>query len=219
MPATLVQKVLLLQSLLLHHTFSDETDTDSLTPALSKGRGRIFILLVHPSLGGDGGGFFIIQPRLVVLIRLIRLWRDILLFAHDAHLQAVMLLHTLLWCHRLCEQFIVQVDKVFGCPAGREYHTLQILGAGIHLYLQNRSHTHLILQYGSAPHTPAYQMVAATGAPLQHHQAYLLLLLHNHLHHLFRLFPIAVHIVEEEAANALASCQGAIHVSQIVCQL
>ena len=63
-------------------------------------------------------------------------------------------------------------------------------------------------------------MIATACRTFQHHQTNLILLGKNGFHQLLGLlFIIAVHIVKEETANALASCQWPVYITEVISQL
>ena len=94
------------------------------------------------------------------------------------------------------------------------------MGRCVHFQLQDAGYPHLILQDSSTGHALAHKMITASGTLLQHHQPDLVLLREHQLPDLFRLLGIiAVHIVEEIAADALAASQLSVHISEVICQL
>ena len=65
-----------------------------------------------------------------------------------------------------------------------------------------------------------HQVPTAAGRLFQHHQAYLVLLPENHVPDILALgLVVAVHIVEEVAADALRPSYLAVYVPQVVGQL
>ena len=162
----------------------------------------------------------ILLPRPVVLVCLLRACRYIL-FAPLLTLAQPLVFGLALLCrHGLRKQTIVQVRQVVLAAAGREYHPLQVLRACVHLHFQNRCHTHLVLQDSGARPPLANQVPTAAGASFQHPQAYLVLLLQDEVFDALRVLAVvAVHIVEEEAAYALASRYQPVRMTDVVSQL
>ena len=168
----------------------------------------------------EGLGESLPLPRTIVLIRLLRPLRHLFPARPLPFAQPLEFGFALRWRHGFCEEDVVQVHEVFGLPAGGEDHPLQVLGTRVHLQLKDGGHAHLVLQNRPALHALAYQVPAAAGRPLQHHQPYLVLLRQYQLLRGLRLrCVIAVHIVEEEAALALATRQRTLGIADVVGQL
>ncbi len=159
-------------------------------------------------------------PRPVVLICLLRSCGDIL-FAPALTLTQQLIFSLALLCrHWLREKTIVQIRQIIIATAGREYHPLQVLRAGVHFHFQNCCHAHLILQNSSTPAALTHQVPTAAGAAFQHPQTYLVLLLQNEtLDALRMLAVIAIHIVKEITAHTLTTRHMTIHIAHVISQL
>ena len=155
-----------------------------------------------------------------MFIRLLRPCRHLFLALPLALLQSLEFCLALLAAHGLCEENIVEKHQVFVRPAGGEHHALEVLSTCVHLQLKDGGHAHLILKDRGARHTLTHQMPAAADRALQHHQPNLVLLRQYQLPDSLRLrCVVAVHVVEEEAALALATRQRPVGIADVVGQL
>ena len=125
-----------------------------------------------------------------------------------ALLQPLILLLTLLCGHRLVEERIIQIRQILLRAACREHHSVKVFGISIHLDTQFIGHLHLTLQNGRSRLSSAHQMPTSARTLLEHHQPDGILLREHQLLDGCRLLRIiAIHIVEEVAADTLTACK------------
>ena len=112
-----------------------------------------------------------------MLIRLLSTFRHLLQPFPLALLLAQILLLTRLRAHRPLKERVIQIHQVLLLrSAGGIAHPLQILRVRIHLDLELRTHSDLILQDRRSRHALTHQVPAAHTL-LQHHEPYHVLLL------------------------------------------